>query len=124
MSKAESTLAETNHDEGGEFIQVRKKSERTNNTDKTSTTSGSSNDKKKSKPRSRQNSIGEGKPNKARYVCFYHLEILIMTLVTVYQIQELISQPWANYQDGFQKWRKILEDQKPDSQDGKDCQEL
>ena len=124
MSKAESTLAETNHDEGGEFIQVRKKSERTNNTDKTSTTSGSSNDKKKSKPRSRQNSIGEGKPNKTRYVCFYHLEILIMTLLTVYQIQELISQPWANYQDGFQKWRKILEDQKPDSQDGKDCQEL
>ena len=50
MSKAESSLAETNHDEGGEFIQVRKKSERTNN-DKNFGTTGSSNDKKKPKAR-------------------------------------------------------------------------
>ena len=66
MSKVESTLAETNHDEGGEFIQVRKKSERSNN-DKNSASTGS-NDKKKPKPRSRNNSIGEGKPYKTRYV--------------------------------------------------------
>merc|ERR1719150_1040754 len=64
MSQAECALAETNHDEGGEFIQVRKKSERTNN-DKNFATSGS-NDKKKAKPRSRNNSIGEGKPYKTR----------------------------------------------------------
>ena len=66
MSKAEGTLAESNHDEGGEFIQVRKKSERTNN-DKNSATATA--DKKKPKPRSRNNSIGEGKPYKARSVC-------------------------------------------------------
>ena len=75
MSKAESSLDETNHDEGGEFIQVRKKSERSNN-DKNSV-SAANNDKKKPKPRSRNNSIGEGKPYKTRFVCFYHLEILI-----------------------------------------------
>ena len=66
MSKVESTLAETNHDDGGEFIQVRKKSERSNN-DKNSASTGI-NDKKKPKPRSRNNSIGEGKPYKTRYV--------------------------------------------------------
>ena len=102
MSKAESTLADTNHDEGGEFIQVRKKSERTNN-DKNLGTTGSTNDKKKPKPRSRNNSIGEGKPYKARYVCLHHLEILISSFmdVTVIQIQEFIRQPWSHNQDGF-----------------------
>ena len=64
MSKVEGTLAETNHDDGGEFIQVRKKSERSNN-DKNSASTGC-NDKKKPKPRSRNNSIGEGKPYKTR----------------------------------------------------------
>jgi len=63
MSKVSGIADEANHDEG-EFIQVRKKSERTN-TEKNLTTAGC-NDKKKSKPRSRNNSIGEGKPNKAR----------------------------------------------------------
>ena len=66
MSQVEGIAAETNHDEG-EFIQVRKKSERSNN-EKNSASSGGINDKKKSKPRSRNNSIGEGKPNKARSV--------------------------------------------------------
>ena len=65
MSKAECSLAVPNHDDdGGEFIQVRKKSERSNN-DKNSASNGT-NDKKKPKPRSRNNSIGEGKSNKAR----------------------------------------------------------
>merc|ERR1719273_561055 len=65
MSKAECSLAVPNHDDdGGEFIQVRKKSERSNN-DKNSASNGT-NDKKKPKPRSRNNSIGEGKPFKTR----------------------------------------------------------
>ena len=55
---------QTNNDEG-EFIQVRKKSERSNN-DKNPAAAAGLNDRKKSKPRSRNNSIGEGKPNKAR----------------------------------------------------------
>ena len=100
MSKAESTLAETNHDEGGEFIQVRKKSERSNNDKNSATASAASNDKKKPKPRSRNNSIGEGKPYKARYDGFYNFEILI-SFFSVYQIQEFISQSWTHYQDGF-----------------------
>ena len=70
MSKAECSLAVPNHDDdGGEFIQVRKKSERSNN-DKNSASNGT-NDKKKPKPRSRNNSIGEGKPFKTRYVCIF-----------------------------------------------------
>ena len=62
MSQLEVNAGQTNHDEG-EFIQVRKKSERSNN--EKNSTSGN-NEKKKSKSRSRNNSIGEGKSNKAR----------------------------------------------------------
>jgi len=62
MSQLEVNAGQTNHDEG-EFIQVRKKSERSN-TEKNSTSGN--NEKKKSKSRSRNNSIGEGKSSKAR----------------------------------------------------------
>jgi len=63
MSQLEGIAGQANQDEG-EFIQVRKKSERSN-TEKNSATGGI-NEKKKSKSRSRNNSIGEGKSNKAR----------------------------------------------------------
>ena len=43
----------------GEFIQVRKKSDKVNHDSKP-------NDKKKNKSRSRNNSLGEGKPSKPR----------------------------------------------------------
>ena len=63
MSTVEGTCVESVQDEG-EFIQVRKRSERVSNNDKNST---GCNEKKKSKSRSRNNSIGEGKPTKTRY---------------------------------------------------------
>ena len=84
MSKLGGTADQTNNDEG-EFIQVRKKSERSNN-DKNS---AGLNDKKKSKPRSRNNSIGEGKPNKARYDLLHGLSIKVLKLL-FFKIEEFL----------------------------------
>ena len=65
MSKVDTKVpGDTVKDTEGEFIQVRKKS------DKTSSVGGSDKhngtDKKKNKSRSRNNSLGEGKPSKNR----------------------------------------------------------
>ena len=68
MSQLEGIAGQANQDEG-EFIQVRKKSERSN-TEK-------NNEKKKPKSRSRNNSIGEGKSNKARSVLLVPLAIFV-----------------------------------------------
>ena len=67
MSKVEIKVSgDASKDGEGEFIQVRKKS------DKMTVNGGGDKqpgtDRRKNKSRSRNNSLGEGKPSKARYV--------------------------------------------------------
>ena len=67
MSKVDTKVpGDATKDGEGEFIQVRKKSERITSTGGGDKHSGTDR-RKNNKSRSRNNSIGEGKPSKARY---------------------------------------------------------
>ena len=81
MSKVDTKVpGDATKDGEGEFIQVRKKSERITSTGGGDKHSGTDR-RKNNKSRSRNNSIGEGKPSKARYrVGAYLFQVLLNCL--------------------------------------------